>query len=1048
MNRLKFFSVASLILIIILMPMILWYAKTDDFLNVAIIDKTVPNTEYREHEGLVWILNNEKLFNPNSQRPYSYENDYYGFFPSRNETYKTSTYEGSKLPLDLVYITDTYGVYDSDFFKKNISGERSKLIYGGIDSTEIDTVRKAVYDNATVVAEFNTFASPTSIAQREELYDLLGLQWSGWIGRYFRDLRIGGEIPDWAVENYEKTYNTKWNFRDDGLVFVNENDQIVVLDSPSLLNKGVNFKFNNEGAAFFGKSVDVKYDYWFDIIVPENTSSVLASYNIGITSEAEKVLEAHNIPTEFPAVIRQQNSQYLSYYFAGDYSDYPAVPKFYKLNNWSSLMEKLPLPRSDNFFWKAYVPMMKKIFNEASEKSGFSSTASNLENSIFTDNNINLVSRTNKNMIQIYKDGKWEDMFIKGVNLGIALPGKWFTDFPKQEKIYLDWFDSIGTMNANTIRVYTLMDPSFYRALLKYNDTHPDKKLWLLQEVWPEEHPLENNYLREDYTTAFYKEIEYAIDAIHGNLSLPERRGRAYGNYYADVSKYTLGFLVGRELEPEEVSATNKLNSYTEFKGEYIQALNASPTEVWLAKSCDHLLRYQSEKYAWQHPVAIVSWPTLDPLSHDSEWNKEGIPEYNDKKSININHFELGEKTKSGFFGAYHIYPNYPDFMNNTLEYREYTDEQGILNYGGYLKEFIEYHTKYPALVAEFGLATGMGNAHHNPDGYHHGSMTEKQQGDGIVRMMKAIDRESYAGGLIFEWMDEWAKKTWTTEPFMIPYENHVFWHNAMDPEQNYGILAAESKKPETSQMSISGQNIFKKAEFSADASYVYIDLETKTPLDLNKEQLTIGLDTYAPEKGSIKYDSTLPLKSPTGMEFLIKFKNGNAEILTIPEYNISRYSFASKLGSKGPFEKIMPITNKARITKDGTPIKEIRNDNSRLNKGAFNESFYHWNQNGNMLHIRLPWTVLNITDPTSYQVLDDSGKYSDYPPRDTLKTSKTDGIRFSFVLSQSGNIYDTLPNDLTVSPAPFLWTTWGEPEYSWRLKESYFIIQDYFKNN
>lgn len=42
---------------------------------------------------------------------------------------------------------------------------------------------------------------------------------------------------------------------------------------------------------------------------------------------------------------------------------------------------------------------------------------------------------------------------------------------------------------------------------------------------------------------------------------------------------------------------------------------------------------------------------------------------------------------------------------------------------GGYLQEFIAGHQKYPAIVAEFGLATGSGNAHENPDGYHHGGL-------------------------------------------------------------------------------------------------------------------------------------------------------------------------------------------------------------------------------------------------------------------------------------------------------------------------------------
>jgi len=148
------------------------------------------------------------------------------------------------------------------------------------------------------------------------------------------------------------------------------------------------------------------------------------------------------------------------------------------------------------------------------------------------------------------------------------------------------------------------------------------------------------------------------------------------------------------------------------------------------------------------HPVAIVSWPTLDVKEHDSEWNKLGNKslEYNDKVSIDIKNISCEPKMKAGFFGAYHIYPNYPDFMNNESKYNDYQDEQGRLRYGGYLQEFMEGHNKYPALVAEFGLATGMGTAHLSPDGLNHGGLTEEQQGKGIVRMMQAIKREGYAG--------------------------------------------------------------------------------------------------------------------------------------------------------------------------------------------------------------------------------------------------------------------------------------------------------------
>lgn len=87
---------------------------------------------------------------------------------------------------------------------------------------------------------------------------------------------------------------------------------------------------------------------------------------------------------------------------------------------------------------------------------------------------------------------------------------------------------------------------------------NPDAKLWLYQEIWPEEHPADNNYLGGDYNTTYQAEIKMDIDAIHGRANIAQRTGRAYGYYTADVSPYIVGYLVGREMEPEEVISTNE----------------------------------------------------------------------------------------------------------------------------------------------------------------------------------------------------------------------------------------------------------------------------------------------------------------------------------------------------------------------------------------------------------------------------------------------------------------------------------------------------------
>lgn len=668
---------------------------------------------------------------------------------------------------------------------------------------------------------------------------------------------------------------------------------------------------------------------------------------------------------------------------------------------------------------------------------------------LFKEGGLTINARLEGNYLQIYRDSKWEKLYINGVNLGTALPGKWFTEFPQDEEIYTEWFEQIGAMNANTIRVYTLLDPQFYKALLKYNQHHQDKPLYLMQEIWPEENPAGGNLLRVEYQESLDREIRYGIDAIHGQAVIKQRKGRAWGEYKSDVSPYVLGYLVGRELEPQEVKATDKLNAGVTYSGDYLGVGKGSPTEVFLARACNYVAEYEGKTYHWQHPVAIVSWPTLDSMVHNTEFNAQGKKsiEYNDSAVVDICNIDKKPALKCGFFGAYHIYPNYPDFMNEEPAYDQYRDKEGRLRYGGYLKDFREHSHRYPALVAEFGLATSMGKAHYSPDGYHHGGVTEIQQGHGIVRMAKAIKREGYMGGIIFEWMDEWAKKTWIDESLMIPYERHVVWHNAVDPEQNYGILALEAIEPKKAAYDLKGSGLVEEMGMKANESYLFIEIKADEQIDLTSQEWLIGLDTFDRARGDFRFPGTGGLTTPTGMEFMITLKQGNqGSIQVVPAYNTGSYRFISKKSDSGLYENIAPIINKARVTTAGKEIKAIKDNFSVLRYGSWSDNA-HWYIDDDMIYLRIPWTRLNVSDPSSFRVLNDPGKYFDYPARDKLKTAKTDGFNvYIQVRDGKGKTLGLLPGDKSlVKTDPYLWEGWTYPLYQSRLKGSYTIVRDAF---
>lgn len=695
---------------------------------------------------------------------------------------------------------------------------------------------------------------------------------------------------------------------------------------------------------------------------------------------------------------------------------------------------------------------------------------------------VKMVARTAGRNFEVYADGKWQQVVVKGVNIGIALPGRWFTEFPADKRVYLDWFKQIAAMNANTIRVYALWDPAFYEALAEFNRRPGGARLWLFQEIWPDEDVPGGNFYDRGYQESYRREIATDIDALHGKADIPERRGRAWGKYKSDVSHYLLGVLIGRELLPEEVRGTNKANTgKNEYPGRYVSAAGADPAEVWLAEMCDFAVSYSQEKYGWQMPVAFVSWPTLDPITHHTEFTPGSSKdkEYNDSEKVDPAHLAAGPAAKAGFFAAYHIYPNYPDFIYREPQYAQYRDEQGILRYGGYLRQFMSVHPPYPALIAEFGMSTSLNTAHLHPEGFHHGGVNEVQQGDMIARMMRAIIREGYAGGLIFQWADEWAKKTWNTEPFMVPYERHVFWHNTMDPEQNYGILACEPYNRPFG----GGETLLWHADESpkggsepkgkisalyadTDASYLYLALEFAGPdgkslLPDSPESidLYLGIDTFGRKNGSIKLPIAKLPALPGGVEFLLRIggKDG-ARLLARPDYNRAAMRFESSHGDDGQFLPVMVLVNKKQLSiADGTVFPDLYADESRLRYGIFDpadsryDSLAHWylDETGRKVFIRLPWMLLNVSDPSSRQVLHDVRTGIAPDGRDRISAERTEGMLFYAAAVRDGRVLDYQPaangGFRIEGIKPYLWPKWDGPSYRTRLKQSYGKVTEVF---
>ncbi|GGG38579.1 hypothetical protein GCM10011532_22970 [Christiangramia forsetii] len=362
---------------------VIWLATPNTKLVIAIVDKTVLTSEGQEHISLNWVLNHEK-YTKTSEKPYKVSHDYFGFFPEDNEKFKLKGLERfsfSKLSqlsndADLAYFTDTYGIYNNEWFQEGDDKERSGILYGGLSDKDIQLLKLMKEKGKLVITEFNTIGSPTAYENRTRFEKMFKVRWTGWTARYFDNLnpRENKEIPKWLIRNYKNSHKGRWPFKSSGIAFVNNKDQVVILENGTHLNNSMphietNEKFQNT----YELPERIKYPFWFDIITPDKkVNSVVSSFKIDANNKGLEELKKFNIPSEFPAVTEHIDSDYNFFYFSGDFADNPVGMNssyFSGIGYFKGLFydERNTMERS-SFFWNYYKPLLTTILQQYSEK--------------------------------------------------------------------------------------------------------------------------------------------------------------------------------------------------------------------------------------------------------------------------------------------------------------------------------------------------------------------------------------------------------------------------------------------------------------------------------------------------------------------------------------------------------------------------------------------------------------------------------------------------------------------------------------------------------
>lgn len=679
---------------------------------------------------------------------------------------------------------------------------------------------------------------------------------------------------------------------------------------------------------------------------------------------------------------------------------------------------------------------------------------------------VEYISKTDKNTLSVLRDNKWEKMFIQGVNIGAGKPGT----FPGEVAItydeYYRWFTYISEMNANTIRVYTILRPQFYNALYDFNQAAEKAgkdPIYVIHGVWVNEMDIatiEDAFGEEDkIINGVIDAGKDIVDIIHGDHYLPVSKGNADGTYTTDISQYVIGWILGIEWDPSFVIGTNDNNvTRNKYEGKYLYTKDASPFETFLAEMGDKIIDYETTKYNMQRPVAFSNWVTTDPLKHPNEpYVNEDIVE------VNVEHVHSNEKYKPGMFISYHVYPYYPDSFSFQTDYIEYKGKDGKPNpYLAYLEDLKTVHSM-PIVISEFGIPASRGKAHENRvTGFNQGFIDEKAQGEMIVDMFNDMVTANLAGGIAFSWQDEWFKRTWNNNDLDV-IDSRPYWSNTQTNEQHFGLLAFDPGRKENI-IDMDGKvddwkkdaplykDDDKELYVKSDEAYLYIRVDAAN-YDFDKDTLLIPIDTIEGQgnNGFKDYNATFSKDA----DFVLKIHGQADSHLLVDAYYDNyyfRYAVLANLIEKnqafhskgsGIFNPIMLALNKnVVIPPTNTVIPFTGYETGALLYGISDPKDEKYNSLSDFyykdghLEVRIPWQLLNVMDPSQRVVI------GDMHANGSISPLEVNGFNIGIDVIKDGSNQGAQNLEMKA----YTWKKWEHPEYHERLKPSYYIVQKALK--
>ncbi len=492
---------------------------------------------------------------------------------------------------------------------------------------------------------------------------------------------------------------------------------------------------------------------------------------------------------------------------------------------------------------------------------------------------------------------------------------------------------------------------------------------------------------REEWESA----ITSAVMALHGNASSESTMG-GKATYFVDVSACVLGVTVDPGLDNKTFESIKGLNAYS-FSGEYVQ--QCSGARGFLAFLYETVQKVSKEHYGYYTPTAISVPMNL----------LQGPSFVKDKNAFPTNGIVSSD-----------CEPYYYSDILIDSETAEQIDGKTV--YDRYASLFAELQEQADPVLAS-GVTFSDVNAVYGQE-----AVTEKEQGTSLTDALRAAKDTDLLGAVLFDLNDTWGEVAAEMKKFSASADSAYLWHNICDRAQRTGVLAMDSVPPENPGLVLSDADLVQAVSVSDDAGYVYLTIQLFEELDFKEQAMFVGLDTFQRNDGEYFYAKDFTATSLSGMEYSLRFDGKQkAALYVISSYDRVRGTAYTKESYTASYDKVADLTY-----------------------GSFSAGDAQFYQTGSTVYVRLPWTWLNVADPSRMLVINDRDLKGD-----TAKTMTTNGMLVSVMVGErkTGDLFYGFPKEKhDPGYKTFVWKKWETAPFAVRQKDSFAALKKYWAAN